>query len=231
MIQAYEVDAFGIFEKILAVIVTLLALAALGTPKSETVVVNFDVVILTAISMLCLAGVILLGFKLRKRSPVEVFGFGRGFLKELLWKIPVGWVVLTLVGLGAKLALESGGSGEEARMIFEGGGGMEGPLKMFVGVVIIIPVAEEIIFRGLVYGVAKKAFGFGFGAVASAVVFAIAHNDFTAIPHFIGLSLFAIWLLERTQSLWPSILLHSLNNLFVFVVMAFQHDGFDFVPK
>ena len=231
MMRSFDVDSFGTFEKILATIVVLLAFGALGTSKPEVVIVNYDAVVLTAIFMLCFAGIGLLGFKLRGLSPVEIFGFGRGFSKDFLWKILAGWLTLTLIGLGAKLALESGGSGDETRMVFEGGKGMAGPLKMVVGVGVIIPVAEEVIFRGLVYGVAKKSFGLGVGAVASAMVFAIAHNDFTAIPHFIGLALFATWLLERTQSLWPSILLHGLNNFFVLVVMAFQHDGFDFVPK
>jgi uncharacterized protein len=80
--------------------------------------------------------------------------------------------------------------------------------------VVITPVFEEIVFRGLVFGTLRRRFGMPTAAVLSATVFAVAHGygvlGFAAV---FWSGLLWAWAYERTGSLWPSIGLHAADNL------------------
>jgi membrane protease YdiL (CAAX protease family) len=78
--------------------------------------------------------------------------------------------------------------------------------------VLIAPFCEEIFFRGFVFAGFLRAMSPGWAIFLSALVFAVAHADpgSFAVLFFIGLALALLrW---RTNSLWPSVLLHLLNN-------------------
>jgi hypothetical protein len=80
--------------------------------------------------------------------------------------------------------------------------------------VVLTPVFEEIVFRGLVFGTLRRRFGMPAAALLSATVFAAAHGygvlGFTAV---FWSGLLWAWAYERTGSLWPSIGLHAADNL------------------
>jgi membrane protease YdiL (CAAX protease family) len=80
--------------------------------------------------------------------------------------------------------------------------------------VVLTPVFEEIVFRGLVFGTLRRRFGLPTAAVLSAAVFAVAHGygvlGFAAV---FWSGLLWAWAYERTGSLWPSIGLHAADNL------------------
>ena len=78
--------------------------------------------------------------------------------------------------------------------------------------VFIAPICEEIFFRGFVFAGFLRSMPLVWAIILSALLFAVAHADpgSFAVLFFIGLALaFLRW---RTQSLWPGILLHLLNN-------------------
>ena len=90
---------------------------------------------------------------------------------------------------------------------------------------ILMPVGEEILFRGIAYIGFAGRFGQIKGMVLSALLFAILHGyirSFTplvlgGVPIFLmGLTL--AWLYIRTKSLIPCILTHSLVNLILILV-------------
>jgi uncharacterized protein len=80
--------------------------------------------------------------------------------------------------------------------------------------VILTPVFEEIVFRGLLFGTLRRRFGTGAAAVLSASIFAIAHGygvlGFAAVFWSGLLWAFAY---ERTGSLLPSMAAHAADNL------------------
>jgi membrane protease YdiL (CAAX protease family) len=82
------------------------------------------------------------------------------------------------------------------------------------------PVFEEIVFRGLLFGTLRRRFGWPVSAVASAAVFAGAHGygalGFASV--FWSGVLWA-WIYEKTGSLLPGVLAHSLNNALVCAAM------------
>ncbi|HEY4386405.1 MAG TPA: CPBP family intramembrane glutamic endopeptidase [Ktedonobacteraceae bacterium] len=78
--------------------------------------------------------------------------------------------------------------------------------------IFIAPVCEEIFFRSFMFMGLVKGMPREIAIVLSALIFAVAHGDVGSfiVLFFIGLALaFLRW---RTQSIWPGILLHLLNN-------------------
>jgi membrane protease YdiL (CAAX protease family) len=86
-------------------------------------------------------------------------------------------------------------------------------LVALVGAVVVLaPVAEELLFRGLLFGGLATRVGPGAAAVISAVVFGAAHLDWSL---FLGLSLAGLvlnGLYWRHRSLWVSTVAHATLN-------------------
>ena len=80
--------------------------------------------------------------------------------------------------------------------------------------VVLTPVFEEIVFRGLVFATLRRRFGVPGAALLSAGIFAIAHGygvlGFAAV---FWSGLLWAWAYERTGSLLPSIASHVADNL------------------
>jgi hypothetical protein len=95
------------------------------------------------------------------------------------------------------------------------------PDRIFLGVVAILlaPVAEEMLFRGILYPAIKQA---GYPRVAlwgTALLFAATHHN---APTFLPLTLLAIvlaLLYEKTNNLLAPIVTHSLFNAMNFLVL------------
>ena len=105
--------------------------------------------------------------------------------------------------------------------------GGTGLLIVFITLVVLPPVTEEILFRGFLYNTLKKVTVKRVAIVVTSVLFSAAHLEFlgdnplnfiAAIDTFV-LSLFIIWVYEKTNNLWAPILLHALKNLIAFVVL------------
>jgi membrane protease YdiL (CAAX protease family) len=78
---------------------------------------------------------------------------------------------------------------------------------------ILAPIVEEFLFRGLLYRYLRKKRSLGFAIVFTAALFAIAHLVPTLIPSLFVFGIFLAWVVERYGSLYPAMVLHSLNNL------------------
>ena len=97
----------------------------------------------------------------------------------------------------------------------------------FVSLVILPPIAEEILMRGLLYTSLRKAMKFMWAALLTSAIFASAHLSEAASggPLWIAgidtftLSLVLCYLREKTGSLWPGITLHGIKNGIAFVAL------------
>ena len=89
---------------------------------------------------------------------------------------------------------------------------MSNPLTL-ISVGILVPITEEIAFRGiLVGGMLRMRLKPWVAIVVSALIFALAHGTYT---QFVGTTVFGIicgWLYWRTRSLLPGVLIHITNN-------------------
>ncbi len=98
---------------------------------------------------------------------------------------------------------------------------------VFITLVVLPPVAEEILFRGFMFQTLIGTVNIKIATVLTSVVFAAAHLEFfgdnplnwiAAIDTFV-LSLFLIWLFQKTKNLWAPILLHAFKNFIAFLVI------------
>ncbi len=97
----------------------------------------------------------------------------------------------------------------------------------FLSLVVLPPLVEETVFRGFVFGALRGKLKFVWATLLTSALFASAHLQFgsgqpllwvAAIDTF-TLSLVLCYLREKTNSLWPGILLHALKNALAFVTL------------
>lgn len=94
-----------------------------------------------------------------------------------------------------------------------------------LSLVVLPPLAEEILVRGFLYTSLRKYLRFGWAALITSLIFAAAHlpEGGSAGPLYIAaldtftLSVVLCYLREKTGSLWAGILLHALKNGLAFV--------------
>ncbi len=89
----------------------------------------------------------------------------------------------------------------------------------FLTLVIITPIFEEIVFRGILFRGIRRRIPFWAAAVVTSLVFAIAHGQLNIAIDTFALSLILCYLVEKTNSIYPSILLHGLKNGLAFVIL------------
>jgi len=95
----------------------------------------------------------------------------------------------------------------------------------FFSLVIFPPIAEELLFRGVIFEGLKKSMPVVWAGLLTSVVFASAHlpEGGSSGPLWAGaldiftLSLVLVYLKQKTKSLWPGIFLHALKNLVAFI--------------
>ena len=89
--------------------------------------------------------------------------------------------------------------------------------------VVLAPVAEEFIFRGLLYPLVKQLGWPRLGFVGVSLLFALIHFDVaTFLPLFV-LALALTWLYERTDNLLAPITAHALFNATNLGLLALNH--------
>lgn len=81
-----------------------------------------------------------------------------------------------------------------------------------LAVVILAPVIEEFVFRGIIFATLEK-FGAGFAIVASALVFGMAHITPSSFIFATGAGLVFGFVYYKTRNLWVAVAIHFLNNL------------------
>ena len=100
-------------------------------------------------------------------------------------------------------------------------------ILVFISLVILPPIIEEIMVRGFLYTGLKTKFTKVWAAITASVIFGIAHLQLGsgAPPLWIAavdttiLSLFLIYLRERTGSLWSGMIVHAMKNGLAFLVL------------
>ena len=87
---------------------------------------------------------------------------------------------------------------------------------VFIMLVIVPPICEELLFRGLVLG-NLLPYGRGVAIFGSALLFAAMHQNFSQLLYAFVAGILLGLLYERSRSIWPCMLFHMLNNLWSFV--------------
>ena len=94
----------------------------------------------------------------------------------------------------------------------------------FFSLVILPPIAEELLFRGFLFEGLKKSMPVIYAGILTSIIFAAAHlPEGASGPFWVGaldvfiLSLVLVYLKQKTKSLWPGIFLHAIKNMVAFV--------------
>jgi uncharacterized protein len=89
---------------------------------------------------------------------------------------------------------------------------------------IVAPIAEEVFFRGFLFAGLWQRCPFWISAGGSGLIFAVVHLVPGAILPIGVLGFLLAWLREQTGSIWPSIVMHALNNMLYFAArFAVEH--------
>ncbi len=89
----------------------------------------------------------------------------------------------------------------------------------FLMLVVIAPVAEEILFRGFLFGKLRKHVPIWVAILITSLLFAIVHGAVNVGIDVFALSIVLCLLRLVSGTIWPSILLHMLKNAIAFYLL------------
>ena len=212
--------AFIVAFATVAVIAAVLTALAVGAglmdadsdPPSWNVLLTViqDVVfVVTAVVLGRSGGVVTMRtFGLTPVGPAHAAAWVVGAL-AVFWALSAAWVGLVGTG-GEQDVLESFGADAGTGSLVRAG----------VLVILLAPVAEEILFRGLIYRSLRNRLPVVAAAATVGAVFASVHwsgpDTLPLLPPLALLGALFCLVYERTGSLWPAIALHALNNAIAF---------------
>ncbi|MCL1929623.1 CPBP family intramembrane metalloprotease [Candidatus Saccharibacteria bacterium] len=90
---------------------------------------------------------------------------------------------------------------------------------IFVSLVIIPPVCEEIVMRGFLFGKLSKKMKFVVAAVLTSLLFALAHGQLNVGIDTFVLSMILCFARINTGSIWTGIFVHMLKNGLAFALL------------
>ncbi|MBT4491397.1 MAG: CPBP family intramembrane metalloprotease [Rhodospirillaceae bacterium] len=88
-------------------------------------------------------------------------------------------------------------------------------LMLLLGIVVLAPLMEEMLFRGLLYGWLRRRRGLWQSAALAALGHAMLHFDMGALPGLFAFFLFLAWIYEYSQNLWVPSIIHGVHNFVV----------------
>ncbi len=121
----------------------------------------------------------------------------------------VGWLVQQLLGDG-------GGSNPLLDLVLTSRNRLALGCFAFTAVV-LAPLFEETLFRGVLLPVLGRSWGRGWGLLVSALSFGVAHLSLAELPALVMLGLGLGWLRLRSGRLGACVLMHGLWNSLTFV--------------
>ena len=170
--------------------------------------------------------------------------YRKGSLRSIGWRrfrwwdpvITLGGFAVYFVGYAILLGVSthlfpSLNINQKQQLGFQNASGTKDLVLTFISLVILPPLVEETIFRGFIFTGLRNKMRWGWAALLTSAIFASAHLEFgsgqpllwvAAIDTF-TLSLVLCYLRQKTDSLWPGILLHALKNAVAFLSLFVFH--------
>jgi membrane protease YdiL (CAAX protease family) len=89
-------------------------------------------------------------------------------------------------------------------------------------IVFLAPFAEEICFRGMLFGGLRTRLPWWAAALGAGLFFGMLHYSTgpSAVPSLVVLGAIFAVVYEKTGSIWPAIIMHTLNNAFALAVLS-----------
>ncbi len=183
-----------------------------------------------------LAGLAVIFWFMRRRNiSLPDIGLGRGpKLSDVGFAILctiIYFIVLAFVMQGVDRTIPSVDLDQPQQLPFESVSGQLSLAMVFITLVIVPPIVEEIMIRGFLYSGLRRKLGKIIAALIASLVFGIAHLQLFsgALPLYVAaidtfvLSIFLIGLREKTGSLWSGMVVHGLKNGLAFLSLFVFH--------
>lgn len=119
----------------------------------------------------------------------------------------VGCIAATCLMAMVQLAFYDEGYQQTAQAVYSSGF----PVQI-IGLGIVIPIAEELMFRGILYKRFRERQGFLYSALWSSLLFSLMHSNTTQMIYTLLLGVLLSYLYEKFGSLRAPVVLHVLLN-------------------
>lgn len=167
-----------------------------------------------------------LGFCALILASVYVFaarrsGWGALGFRAAPWQSIAATPLLLVVGLvvaglaNSLVAALQGGTFENPQIEALTGGEPLGPLALVMVLLLVaglVPIAEEVLFRGMIYPLLRQRWRPAIAIVANAVIFAACHFILILFPALFVLGVMLAFLREWSKSIIPCIVYHAMQN-------------------
>jgi len=155
-------------------------------------------------------------FSLRPaHAGLRAWGFRAPRLR-ILWAVPLGLVAVYGVSIAYNLLVQT----EEQDIIQSFPRSVSGGLLFVVLACVIAPLFEETFFRGFLFQGFARSWGVVLGAIVSAAIFSLSHQQLDIFVPLFALGLALAWVYHVTRSIWGSIALHAVYNGLAVLVWA-----------
>jgi membrane protease YdiL (CAAX protease family) len=92
-------------------------------------------------------------------------------------------------------------------------------LANLIVIAVVVPVAEELMFRGLGYRLLER-YGTAAAIVGTGVLFGLAHGYVLGLPDLVFFGIALAWLRSKTGSVYPGMLVHGTTNALIVLIAA-----------
>ena len=182
--------------------------------------------LITLISDLAVLVILAVFFLLRRKKPLEEVGLVRtepACVGAACAAAPLLYVVVSIVlSLLPEAWLESYASASSALA--------QDDIFTILATVVLAPVTEEVVFRGLIFSRLERAMPGWLAAVLSALAFGLCHGQPVWMAYAFVLGLLFALLRLRTGSILPSLLAHFIFNSISPIAQALGNAGVGDVP-
>jgi membrane protease YdiL (CAAX protease family) len=185
------------------------------------------------LNLLMCAALLVYLHRIRGLNPAELFGLQHIHWRTLVLVVLVFTVIIlisvNLVSAATLKWLESfwpDQHPQETVRAFQESGSLGFRFLVIIAAAVTAPLAEEIFFRGFVYGVLKRYTDAPFAALASSLMFAVIHMHVGSLLPLCMLAVLFCLAYEITGCLLAPMLLHAVfNSASVIGMMIFDAGG------
>lgn len=207
---------FGVVDAILVGLLLLLLVGNAVENFGKTVALSPALLAASCVMFILLTLMVLGVLVGRRRNPIVLFGLHwPGWKKELplsLLALVATYPLILLTQVVVQRVMGTKATPQDILQFLADGASWTDRSLVMVTAIVCAPVAEEVIFRGYIYGVMRRYLGRWAAVVLASAVFAVIHMHLPAIA---GLFIFAILLAliyEKTGSLWAPMVVHAAFN-------------------
>jgi uncharacterized protein len=207
---------YGLADIVFTTLLVLWFLMSIVGSANRPIVVNSDVLIVGAISSVLYIVIVLSFLIARSQNPLYLFGLSgvglRDNLKAAVWGLLAALPAVYFIHSLCLMLMGASAEPQPLLQFLAENSNTRDKILLILTAVIVAPIAEELIFRGYIFGVLRRYTGRWWAMAISALVFASIHAHIPSLAGLFTLAVALTLVYEGAGSLWAPIAMHSLFN-------------------